>query len=242
MEGKIAKSALIHFSGGCDSTLSAAFCAERFEKVYLMTYDRFSFIGALDHTQINYEKLCRMYGSEKFIKLVHPIGRLHKRICYDDYFYFLKKYGIAVVGLSFSKLSMHWRSAVFCLENGITTVADGAVPYMGLYFDQNKTISIDRLKKFYASLGITYENPVFDVAEDVEQLLYDKGITNTPNVRGTENDKQIFYAEQVVFALFVKYYVGRHGMKRYEDVMSSLYDEKISRIEKEIGVMRKIRS
>jgi len=231
---KLSGSALVHFSGGCDSTLTAAFYAERFAKVYLVTYDRFSFVGAKNYTKINFEKLCGIYGEDKFVRIIHPIGKLHKKICYNNYLYFVRKYKLAITGLSFSKLSMHWQSAILCLENDIKFVADGAVPYMDLYLDQNKKISIQRLVEFYKTFGITYENPVYNISENVEQMLYDKGITDTPNIRGTKDDKQIFYVEQVVFALFVKYYIQRHGRERYESIMSSLYNEKIQYMEQEI--------
>lgn len=219
--------ALVHFSGGSDSTLTAALCAERFKKVRLVTYDRFSFIGARDYTLLNFERLCRIYGREKFERIVCPIDRWHKRICYDRYVYFAGKYKLAVTSLAFCKLPMHWYSAVYCIENGIQTVADGVVPYMDLYPDQNAKISLDKLRDFYRGFNIWYENPVYKIADKVEQLLYDKGITETPHIRGSEKDKQVFYAEQVVFALFVKYYTQRHGKDIYETVLSNLFGEKI---------------
>lgn len=231
---KTETSVLVHFSGGCDSTLVAAFCAEKYQKVYLVTYDRFSFIGAKDYTRVNYERLCRIYGKDKFIRIIHPVGKLHKKICYDNYLYFAWKYKLAITGLSFSKLSMHWQSSMLCLRHNITVVADGAVPYMGLYLDQNREISIKRLASFYKTFGITYENPVYTISENVEQVLYDKGITDVPRIRGTEDDKQIFYAEQVVFALFIKYYIRKHGRETYEAVMRSLYDEKMRYMEQKV--------
>lgn len=227
MTGNDARLALVHFSGGSDSTLAAAFCAERFEKVHLITYDRFSFLGARNYTLPNFQRLCRIYGEKKFARVIYPVGRWHKEICYDRYFYFARKYKLAVTSLAFCKLSMHWYSAVYCIGNGIKTVADGVVPYMDIYPDQNAAISLGRLREFYQRLGISYENPVYAIAGKVEQLLYDKGIIDTPVVRGTEEDKQVFYAEQVVFALFVKYYTGKHGKDAYEKVLSALFGEKI---------------
>ena len=227
MNGNNKDSVVVHFSGGTDSTLAAAFCAERFGKVYLMTYDRASFIGARHYTTANFQRLCRIYGKEKFVRVIQPIGQWHKRVCYNNYLYFAGKYKLAVTSLAFCKLSMHWYSAVYSIENGIGTVADGVVPYMDLYPDQNAKISLDKLRGFYGGFGVRYENPVYAIADQAEQLLYDKGVTETPHVRGTENDQQVFYAEQVVFALFVKYYTERHGKDVYETVLSNLFDEKI---------------
>ena len=231
--------ALVHFSGGSDSTLAAAFCAQRFDKVHLITYDRFSFIGARNYTLPNFHRLCRIYGKEKFERRVIPIEKWHKWICYDHYLHFAREYKLAVTSLSFCKLAMHWFSCFYGIENGINTVCDGMVPYMDIYPDQNKTISLDRLKEFYQKFGITYANPVYETAEDVEQRLYDMGIIETPCIRGTERDKQVYYAEQVVFALFLKYYIDRHGKQKYEKVLSDLFKEKISRMETALEDWRK---
>lgn len=219
--------ALIHFSGGSDSTLAAALFAQRFDKVHLITYDRFSFIGAVDYTAVNYKRLCAAYGDERFERVVLPLGRWHKEICYERYAYFARKYKLAVTALAFCKLAMHWRSAVYCLERGIKTVGDGAVPYMNAYPDQNKRIALESLERFYRSFGLAYENPVYDMAESVEERLYDLGVTETPRMRGTAQDKQVYYVEQVLFALFLKYYVDAHGWDAYEAVLRELFAEKI---------------
>lgn len=134
----------------------------------------------------------------------------------------------------FSKLSMYWFSAVYALENSIGTVGDGMVPYMDLYPDQNVRISIGRLRKFFKSFSISYENPVYDVAERVEDMLYDRAITDLPRVRGTKNDKQVYYAEQVLFALFLKYYVTKHTKEGYEKIVGALFSEKIDWMESEV--------
>jgi hypothetical protein len=226
--------AVIHFSGGSDSTLAAALFAERFDRVHLLTYDRFSFIGAKDSTLLNYGRLCKTYGTEKFVRVVVPIGKWHKRIGYERYFHFAKKYKLAVVALMFCKLSMYWYSALYALERGIATVGDGMVPYMDLYPDQNERISLKRLRAFFQAFGIRYENPVYDFSENVEQMLYDRGITDIPRVRGTENDLQVYYAEQVLFALFLKYFVTKHSKAGYERIVGALFDEKIAWMEEKV--------
>lgn len=220
--------AAILFSGGSDSTLAAAFFAERFGRVHLITLDRFSFIGARKYTLPNYERLSRTYGRQKFERAVLPVGRLHKAISYHDYLGTLRRHGRATAGLFFSKIAMHARVAAYCLEHGIKTTGDGMVPYMGLYPDQNRVIAIDAVRNFYAAFGIQYENPVWAVAEDVEQLLYDKGITNQPRVRGGEDDKQVFYAEQVLFALFAKYMTTKYGKDGYEQRLKPVFEDRLT--------------
>src|SRR3989344_1279555 len=219
--------AVILFSGGSDSTLAAALFAERFARVHLVTLDRFSFIGAKRYTLPNYERLCRTYGRDKFERAILPVGKLQKAISYHDYFSTFRRHGRATAGLFFSKIAMHARVAAYCLEHGITTVGDGMVPYMSLYPDQNRTIAIGAVRNFYTAFNIEYENPVWDIAEHTEQLLYDKGITNHPRVRGGEDDKQVFYAEQVLFALFAKYMTTRYGNSGYEGRLKPPFEERL---------------
>lgn len=218
--------AAILFSGGSDSTLAAALFAERFGRVHLITLDRFSFIGARKYTLPNYERLRWTYGHEKFKRVILPVGKLHKAISYHDYFGTLRRHGRATAGLFFSKIAMHARVAAYCIEHGIQTVGDGMVPYMSVYPDQNRIIAIDTVWKFYAAFGIRYENPVWEIAEHAEQLLYDKGVTNQPRVRGGVEDTQVFYAEQVLFALFAKYMTTKYGSDGYERLLKPLFEER----------------
>jgi len=219
---------LVHFSGGSDSTLTAALMAEKYEQVYLITYNRFSFRGAKD-TYFNYKKLTEVYGEKKFIKIdEYPIQAWYKKLSYAKYFKTLKKFKtVAVLPCGPCKLSMHWHSLVFSLNEGIQVVADGSVPYMDIYPDQNKRIVVDNLRALYKDFDIEYLTPVYNIGEDVEKLLYDKGINNGPQVRGTINDKQIYCAEQVNFALFTKYFLSRHTKLEYEEQLHALYKEKM---------------
>lgn len=225
------KKVVVHFSGGTDSTLTAALYAEQNYEVHLASYDRISFIGVKSYTQKNYKNLCRIYGKDKFQRVVLPVGKWHKILNYENYLKYAKKYKLAIVVMNFSKLAMHWHSLVYCLQNDIHTVADGATPYMNVYPDQNKAICLDKLKIFYNKFGISHENPVWHLCDQAEQLIYDRGVTESPAIRGTSDDLQVFYAEQFVFALFVKYYTTKHGYEKYEKYLSNLYADKLSFME-----------
>lgn len=228
--------AVILFSGGSDSTLAASLFAERFDQVTLLTFDRMSFIGARDHTRVNFENLKKIYGGKKFTHEILPVEKYHRRICYENYFKLALKYKLAVVALTFSKLAMHWRAAEYCLQNKISNVGDGMVPYMHMYTDQNEEIALKRLREFYNSVGISYENPVYQRWQNAEQQLYDRGIINQPKIRGTKDDRQVYYAEQVLFALFLKYYLKTHGEKKYEDVVGQIYQERIDYIKRALKI------
>lgn len=228
------KPALVHFSGGSDSTLCAALLAEEHAQVHLLTYDRVSFIGSRDYTSQNYERLCRIYGKDKFVRRVVGIDALHSAICYRGYLGLVREFKFAVNALAFSKLAMHWYSAAYALKNGIAVVADGAVPYMRLYPDQNEKICLEPLRAMYAGFGIEYRNPVYGFPDGVEQALYDKGVTEHPSVRGTESDRQVFYSEQVLLALFLKYELSVRGMEGYEERVGRLFRNRIGMMEREI--------
>lgn len=221
-----AESAVVHFSGGSDSTFAAATMAERCRRVHLITYDRMTFIGVRDYTEKNYRRLVRVYGEDKFVRKIIRVDDLHRRICYADYFTHLRRHGIAVASLSFSKLAMFWASARYALDNGIRYVADGSVPYMALYPDQNPRVR-ERLRDFFSEFGLVYETPAFDRAADVEDLLYAKGITTAARVRGTDQDLQIFYLEQVLLALYLKFHLTAFGRDDYQAAIERLYDDKL---------------
>jgi AAA+ ATPase superfamily predicted ATPase len=83
------------------------------------------------------------------------------------------------------------------------------------------------LMGFCWKIGVEYLNPAYDCASSVEQRLYDRGIIETREVRGTQDDKQVFYAEQVLLALFLKYYLTRYSQEKYERVLKELYSNRI---------------
>jgi len=220
--------AIVHFSGGSDSTYCAAAAAEKFSRVHLLTYDRISFIGARDYTLKNYQNLCRIYGAGRFERQIINVEKKHRQVCYHQYLGTAVRFKLGVTSLVFSKLAMHWASAEYARKNGIATVWDGSAPYMAMYPDQNPVIAHVGLTKFYADFGIKYETPIYGLEREVEEVLYDKGITPSPQVRGTENDFQVYYLEQVLLALFFKYYTTAHGHDSYEKMMKELYADRLN--------------
>jgi hypothetical protein len=215
------------FSGGSDSTLAAAMAAEAGHEVHLLTFDRISFIGAQDYTQFNLNNLRRIYGKRIHTHQVINIDQLHATVCYANYFEILFQFGLTVTSLCFTKIAMHWATAIYCKEHQITNVVDGSTPYMHMYPDQNHVIAHGNLKDFYKTLGINYETPIFSISDSVEQKLYDRGITTQPQVRGTDKDLQVFYLEQVLLALFLKFYLTVNSIEKYEAVLAKLYKNRL---------------
>ena len=220
---------VVLFSGGSDSTLAAALEAENEMRVHLLTFSRTGFIGASDYTQKNFNNLRRIYRNRICTHEIIPIDQMHKTVCYAGYLKLLWQFGLAATALCFSKIAMHWAAAIYCKKNQITRVVDGSTSYMNMYPDQNQTIAFDNLKDFYQKLGITYDTPVFNISE-VEQKLYDRGISTQPEVRGTKDDLQVYYLEQVLLALFLKFYLTHKTMKQYEEVLQRIYKNRLNLI------------
>lgn len=209
------------FSGGTDSTLTAALMAEKFDKIHLITYDRFAF-SSVTNPLINVKKLQNKYGQNKFEFHVIKVEKLTRFVFYERYLSNIRKHGfflLTICGLC--KLAMHVRTAIFCLENGIPNVCDGANQGMHLFPDQMATI-IKEYGDMYARFGITYSNPVFkyDGPQDLEftdrlrlerffpqdnksscstvtqsqttgRKLYELGLMPSENVKGTALDRKM---------------------------------------------------
>jgi len=155
------KEVVVLFSGGTDSTLTAALMAEEFEKVHLVTYDRFGFFST-DNTELNFQKLEEKFGKDKFIHRIVKIDKLSKYVFYERYFRNFIKYRFFLLSTcGLCKLAMHIRTVAFCLENKIANVCDGANQGMRLFPAQMKRV-IEETKKMYVNFGINYMNPVFD--------------------------------------------------------------------------------
>nr|BDT30127.1 7-cyano-7-deazaguanine synthase [Bacteriovorax sp. HI3] len=213
------KAVAILFSGGTDSTLTAAMLQENFEKVHLVTYDRFGF-HATDNTAIQTQALKEKYGEERFVHTFLNVDKLFQHVSYENYFENIKKHGLfnlSTCGLC--KLSMHVRTIKYCIDNEVYFVADGANQAMTMEPAQMKPV-IDEMKRMYAHFGITYFNPVFEMdgPEDKDFInksnakllaresdysvasfenektpgfkLYKMGLAPSPNVKGSDYDKK----------------------------------------------------
>lgn len=148
------------FSGGTDSTLTAALMAEKYDKIHLITYDRFAF-SSVTNPKINVKKLQDKYGKDKFEFHIIKVEKLTRFVFYERYLHNIRKHGfflLTICGLC--KLAMHMRTVIFCLENKIPNVCDGANQGMHLFPAQMANV-IKEYGDMYTRFGITYTNPVF---------------------------------------------------------------------------------
>ena len=250
------KQAVIHYSGGTDSTCVVCLKANEFDKIHLISYKRFG-IFKTENIETNVEKLNQMFGKDKFIRKIIDINKIYKLVVYDDYFYNLKKFGffnLAVCGLC--KMAMHTRTIIYCLENNINTVFDGANKFAGnqTATDQIKEY-IDVISEMYKQFNISYSAPVYDMAApqhitwerklgidksdngdtDITTgtILKQMGFFNSDNLKGTKQDKnmQARCLQQVLSNIALNYYfIEEKGEDEYRQQMKKFFTNKSMKI------------
>lgn len=181
-------SVAILFSGGTDSTLTSAMLEKSFKKIHLITYNRFGF-HATDNTAVQAQMLKDKFGEERFVHDILNVDKLFKHISYERYLKNLKEFGffnLSTCGLC--KLSMHVRTIIYCKENDIKFVADGANQAMSMFPAQMGGV-IDELKKMYEHFGLVYFNPVFEMDGPADKGFIEKSnlqLLNDPTVPEVE--------------------------------------------------------
>ncbi|WP_372654542.1 hypothetical protein [Halobacteriovorax sp.] len=190
------ESVAILFSGGTDSTLTAALLEKSFKKIHLVTYNRFGF-HETDNTALQAKLLKDKYGEQRFLHEILNVDKLFKHISYENYFSNIRKFGLfnlSTCGLC--KLSMHVRTIKYCNDHGIKYVADGANQAMSMFPAQMKGV-IDELKKMYYHFGITYFNPVFEMDGPEEKGFIEKSSLQLINdLTVPEIEKPLVYDEK----------------------------------------------
>ncbi|MCK4917222.1 MAG: hypothetical protein KAS51_03290 [Candidatus Omnitrophica bacterium] len=209
------------YSGGTDSTLTAVLMAEKFRRVHLITYDRLGLFSIIN-SKVNVKKLKNKFGEKKFTHRIIKINKLSKYVFYERYLLNFIKYRFFLLSIcGLCKLAMHIRTVVFCLDNKIYNVCDGANKGMDIFPAQMKEI-IKEITDMYLNFGIKYINPVFDFDGDqdtgfVDRLHFEKifsdvdkdksvieekkrttnnelfkmGLMPSGNVKGTELDRRM---------------------------------------------------
>ena len=169
-EGREARAeTLLLYSGGTDSTLAACLLAERYARVRLVTFSRFGLFSATNPL-VNVAKLKSRYGRERFSHEIIPMDGIFRKVSYDRFLPNLFRHGFFLLSTcGLCKLAMHARALIYCLDNGVGRVSDGANKGMNLFPDQQPGV-IGMLKTMYAKFGIEYSNPVFDFEgpQDIE--------------------------------------------------------------------------
>ncbi|MFH1619953.1 MAG: hypothetical protein ABIG11_08625 [bacterium] len=184
------------YSGGTDSTLAACLLAEKYDKVRLITFKRFG-LFSVTNPMTNVAKLKARYGQDRFSHEIISVDGIFRKVSYDRFFTNLSRHGFFLLSTcGLCKLAMHVRALIYCLEQGIRHVSDGANKGMNLFPDQQPGV-IGMIRAMYAKFGIDYSNPVFEFEgpQDIEfadlfHLERIPGLAAERNPAFMENKKQ----------------------------------------------------
>jgi PP-loop superfamily ATP-utilizing enzyme len=162
--------AVVLFSGGSDSMLTASIMAKDFSQIDLITFDRYG-IFQVENSRKNVEILVDKFGSEKFTHHIINFNKVFKKISYQNYMKNIMQFGFMNLGTcGLCKLSMHVMTAAYCMQNNITDVADGANKGMEIFPAQMEAV-IESIREMYREFGISYTNPVFEYAPPEDKNL-----------------------------------------------------------------------
>jgi hypothetical protein len=175
----------IRYSGGTDSTLTAAYMASRFRRVHLLTfatsYEKYT-LGIIksspQSTCVNVEFLKKRFGKDRFVHTIIPLETIRNEIYFGLYQKLINHNDFLRVSLCPAcTVAMHKMTIEYCKENHILFVSDGSSEESGLFpwqmqHRENLNVIIGKYKKE----GITYcINPCYKLRESA-QVLFENGI------------------------------------------------------------------
>ncbi len=119
------KEVAVLFSGGTDSTASAAILAGQYEAVHLLTFARHGFFGA-DNSSYNASKLIARGPGTRISHKVLETTPLAKYVTNNRRWHYIRKYGFFTLqNCGFCALLNHLGTLAYCLKHGIKNSADG---------------------------------------------------------------------------------------------------------------------
>lgn len=210
----------ILYSGGTDSTCAVAIMAQKFQKIHLLTFKRFG-IYSVENASRNVNILRKKFPSNQFTHKIITVDRLAKHIIYFRFIQNIFKYGFFTLSNCVNCcLIHHFRILIYCLENHIANVADGATKEWPFFPSHMEKVILE-FKKMYTHFKITYHTPVYNFGlssavrfidkiypirkldldigsnsdnyckETTGNYLFTLGIFPLPNLKGTDLDHKM---------------------------------------------------
>ncbi len=165
------------FSGGSDSTLTAALLARKHSHVHLLTYR---------HRVMRFEKKCLKalatlrdkYGEERFTHEFIELNPIFDKLFFGRLAADLRRYGTYALPMCCGacKLAMHVRTIQYNRERGIKFAADGSNMELADLFPEQMPAVLELYRGLYERFEINYGNPVFDVRR-ADHVLFEEGVT-----------------------------------------------------------------
>lgn len=168
--------AVVLFSGGRDSSLTACLLLNQGKKVHLIT----CFDGALlnmDIADYRYREIENAFPASTILRKILPTYGLFRRIALEDIEADFEKYkkNLIILGSQLATLST---AILYCLRNSITIIASGFTKYEATLPEQMAQ-AIDLFRSFALEFGIAYITPVYEYSssDEVKYHLFDFGIS-----------------------------------------------------------------
>ena len=164
---------IVLYSGGLDSTATAALYAHRdYTKVHLLTFDNGT-QSYLELSEISVRYLQEKFKKTEFKHKILSSAYLFKKVAFKPLEEDSKKYSTNLVCIG-CKMAMHAEGIVYALDKGLTEVADGFVRRQEGYPEQHMNF-IKEMRKLYERFRIKYVSPLYskiESKEDVKDLLF----------------------------------------------------------------------
>ena len=162
------------FSGGVDSTVAAMHLADRFDQVYLLTFDNGYGTYGFDRTRRRAAELMLRYPGV-FEHTVTSIRSRFECLALDSLKEDYLRHRSAFSWCLGCKLAMHVESVIFDQRHDITRHTDGSSGDSPEMVEQIPEV-LSAIQGFYQNHGVHFAPTDFDMARDAKRaLLKEKG-------------------------------------------------------------------
>ncbi len=193
------------FSGGIDSSVAACRLAEEYDRVHLLTYRNGFAHWGFKRVQRRVEELKARYPG-RFVYFEESTHALFRRVAVDTILSDAQEYGSGFIWCLGCKLAMHARSLLYCLQNGVPTMADGSASDTDEMVEQS-VVSLSLITHLYADHGVDFVTPVYAIDRPEKQRwLRENGFSLGLEIGGrhlgiqpTCHAGEVYYLSYVLF-------------------------------------------